>query len=118
MAIETVYRLRFPNAFRQWVEFFASVISIDLITLGVPFACVGVNTFHAKLWVYIIGPLAVIGITLCWAAGSVLIRYFRGARGWRSMGSGGGGGDGSGVRVRLPRSSVCDSGAHACSATD
>ena len=40
VSIEHVYSVTFPPAFGQIVDLLASIISVDLVTFGVPFECV------------------------------------------------------------------------------
>ena len=56
----------------RWIDVLASFISLDLVTLGIPLECIGVGSFHGKLWVYILTPLTVIGATILVAAATGL----------------------------------------------
>ena len=77
VAIEHVYSVVFPPTFRKWVEFFKSLISVELLALGVPPECLGVRSFHTKLWVYILSPLAIICAIVSFAVLGVVVHILR-----------------------------------------
>jgi hypothetical protein len=71
-SIPAVYLTSFPDQFQRWVNFFAHFVDVNFIEVGVPFDCIGLASFHAKLWAYILLPLTVICVTILASALTVL----------------------------------------------
>jgi hypothetical protein len=59
-SIEEIYFVVFPDIVSEIALALQRLINVELVTLGVPFECIGISTFHSKLKLYILTPVLLV----------------------------------------------------------
>ena len=63
-SLSEVYLLSFPREFHRLMQFFETIFNLNIISLGVPLECLGLESFYLKLQSVALAPAGLIFVIL------------------------------------------------------